>query len=88
MAISSADKQTTMILFESPFRVSPTLKAALEALGDRNAAVCMELTKLHERIERGSLSELIAKFEGVKIKGEVSIVVEGKRREKRSHDDE
>ena len=47
-----------------------------------------ELTKLHERIERGSLSELIAKFDGVKIKGEVSIVVEGKRREKRSHDDE
>jgi 16S rRNA (cytidine1402-2'-O)-methyltransferase len=83
-----AELPHTMILFESPFRVSPTLKAALEALGDRNAAVCMELTKLHERIERGPLSSLIEKFEGVKIKGEVSIVIEGKRREKRSQNDE
>ena len=67
----------TLILFESPFRITPTLKAALEVLGDREAAVCIELTKLHERVSRGFLSELVAEFDGKKVKGEVAIVVAG-----------
>jgi 16S rRNA (cytidine1402-2'-O)-methyltransferase len=41
----------TLICFESPFRIAPSLKAALEVLGDREAAVCIELTKAHERID-------------------------------------
>ena len=72
-----ADKEHTIILFESPFRVGATLEAAYETLGDREAAVCIELTKLHERVERGYLSDLAAAFKDVKIKGEVAIVIAG-----------
>ena len=51
-----ADKEHTLVCYESPFRIGATLAAALDALGDREAAVCMELTKLHERVARGYLS--------------------------------
>lgn len=67
----------TLVCFESPFRVAPSLKAALEVLGDREAAVCIELTKAHERVHRGYLSELIPLFDGKPVKGEVAFVVAG-----------
>jgi 16S rRNA (cytidine1402-2'-O)-methyltransferase len=67
----------TLICFESPFRIAPSLKAALEVLGDREAAVCIELTKAHERIHRGYLSELIPLFDGKAVKGEVAYVIAG-----------
>ena len=67
----------TLICFESPFRIAPSLKAALEVLGDREAAVCIELTKAHERIVRGFLAELIPQFDGKTVKGEVVLVVAG-----------
>lgn len=67
----------TLILFESPFRIAQTLRAAREALGDRRAAVCLELTKKFERVERGWLDELIARFEGRPVKGEVTLVIAG-----------
>ena len=72
-----ADREHTMICFESPFRTAATLEAALDALGDREAAVCIELTKLHERVSRGYLSDLVSEFKDVKIKGEVAIVIAG-----------
>jgi 16S rRNA (cytidine1402-2'-O)-methyltransferase len=71
------DKEHTLICFESPFRVGPTLEAAFEVLGDREAAVCIELTKLHERVSRGYLSDLVKEFSNAKIKGEVAIVIAG-----------
>jgi 16S rRNA (cytidine1402-2'-O)-methyltransferase len=67
----------TLICFESPFRIAPSLKAALEVLGDREAAVCIELTKAHERVARGFLSELIPQFDGKTVKGEVAFVIAG-----------
>lgn len=71
------DREHTLICYESPFRVGATLQAAFEVLGDREAAVCMELTKLHERVSRGYLSDLAAEFRDAKIKGEVAIVIAG-----------
>ena len=71
------DREHTLICYESPFRVAATLEAALDALGDREAAVCIELTKLHERVSRGYLSDLVAEFAGAKVKGEVAIVIAG-----------
>jgi 16S rRNA (cytidine1402-2'-O)-methyltransferase len=67
----------TLVLFESPFRVHATLEAALEVFGDREAAVCIELTKKFERISRGYLADLVREFDGVSIKGEVTLVVAG-----------
>ena len=71
------DKEHMLICYESPFRIGATLAAALDALGDREAAVCIELTKMHERVERGYLSDLAAKFEKANVKGEVAIVIAG-----------
>lgn len=71
------DKEHTLVCYESPFRVGATLAAALDALGDREAAVCIELTKLHERVSRGYLSDLAKEFASAKTKGEVAIVIAG-----------
>ena len=71
------DLPHTIVIFESPFRVSKTLISALEALGERQAAVCIELTKKFEKVSRGWLSDLIKEFEDKKIKGEVSIAIAG-----------
>ncbi len=72
-----AGKEHTLICYESPFRVGATLAAALDALGDREAAVCIELTKLHERVSRGYLSDLVNEFKDAKVKGEVALVIAG-----------
>ena len=71
------DMPHTLIIYESPYRVGKTLAAAFEALGDRRAAVCIELTKKFERVSRGFLSELAEEFKDKKVKGEVSIVFAG-----------
>ena len=68
----------TLIFFESPYRIAVLLRDALEVLGDREAAVCLELTKPHERDHRGPLSELCALFEGAPHpKGEITLVIAG-----------
>jgi len=66
---------SALVFFESPFRVGKILKVAHEVLGDRSAAVCIELTKKFENVHRGSLSDLAEKFAEQKIKGEVTIVI-------------
>ena len=71
------DKEHTLVCYESPYRVGATLAAAFDALGDREAAVCIELTKLHERVSRGYLSDLAKEFSDGKVKGEVAIVIAG-----------
>ena len=74
----------TLVLYESPFRVGKTLAAAAEVLGPRPAAVCLELTKKFERVERGTLPELAARFAGPPPKGEIAVVVGGLVRERRA----
>ncbi len=67
----------TILIFESPKRVRATLVEALDALGDRPAAVARELTKLHEEVLRGRLSELPAVLDAATLKGEIVIVIGG-----------
>jgi len=71
------DLPHTLVIFESPYRVSKSLQAAFDALGDRSAAVCIEMTKKFERVSRGFLSELLVEFRDKKVKGEVTIVIVG-----------
>jgi 16S rRNA (cytidine1402-2'-O)-methyltransferase len=71
------DLPHTLVFYESPFRVIALLRDALEAYGDRRAAVCIELTKKFERIHRGTLSELAALIGDGPIKGEVTVVIAG-----------
>jgi 16S rRNA (cytidine1402-2'-O)-methyltransferase len=65
----------TLVIFESGHRLAATLEELAKALGDRRAAVARELTKLHEQIARGRLSELAGRFGG-EVRGEVTLVVE------------
>jgi 16S rRNA (cytidine1402-2'-O)-methyltransferase len=67
----------TLVLYESPFRVHALLAAAREALGNRRAAVCLELTKQFERVHRGTLEELCREFQDRKVKGEAAVVIAG-----------
>lgn len=67
----------TLIVFESPYRIAATLRAAHEVLGDRRAAVVLELTKKFERVERGYLGDLSDRFMERSTKGEVTLVIAG-----------
>jgi 16S rRNA (cytidine1402-2'-O)-methyltransferase len=68
--------EATLVLYEAPHRIAATLKDALEVLGNRQATVARELTKLHEEIARGSLRELIERFgDGSAVRGEIVLVI-------------
>lgn len=70
-------QRRTMVFFESPARTADSLADMTEAFGaDRRAAVCRELTKLHEEIARGTVAELVEWAAGG-VRGEVVLVVEG-----------
>jgi 16S rRNA (cytidine1402-2'-O)-methyltransferase len=64
----------TVVAFESPRRLPDSLTALGAAAPDRPAAVCRELTKLHEEVARGTLSELARRFRG-EVRGEVVLVI-------------
>lgn len=74
-----ASDPRTLVLFESPRRVADLIADAREALGDRRAAVARELTKIHQEVMRGRLSELEAQLAGQEVRGEVVVVIEGSR---------
>jgi 16S rRNA (cytidine1402-2'-O)-methyltransferase len=65
----------TLVLFESPNRLAVLLEDAASVLGDRAAAVCRELTKLHETFDRGPLSVLAERYAATAVKGEVVLVI-------------
>ncbi len=69
-----ATQPCTLVLYEAGNRTKETLIDLAGALGDRPAAVARELTKLHEEISRGLLSELAARIQG-EVRGEVTLVV-------------
>ena len=71
------DLPHTLVFFESPVRLHALLLDALNVLGDRSAAVCLELTKRFERVVRGNLSKLAADFEGQEVRGELTVVIAG-----------
>ncbi len=72
-----ASEPRTIVLYESVHRIQKTLAELQEYLGNRRVAVCRELTKLHEEIVRGSLSDAIAHFEKHEPRGEFVVVVAG-----------
>ncbi len=74
---AEAEQPHTLILFESPFRIAKLLDNALEVLGDRQAAVCIELTKKFERVHRGFLAQLVEEFTDKTVKGEITVVIAG-----------
>lgn len=76
---SLADETRTMIFYESPYRTAKALGQMAEVFGsERPAAVCREISKIHEECRRGTLAELAAYFTSTPPKGEIVIVVGGK----------
>jgi 16S rRNA (cytidine1402-2'-O)-methyltransferase len=71
------DSPHTLIYYESPYRLSAFLQDALEVLGDRQAAVANELTKMFESISRGRLSELLDQLRASEPRGEYTVVLAG-----------
>jgi len=67
----------TLIFYESPHRLREFLADALAVYGDRPAVVANELTKLFEAVWRGTLSELIARFDETEPRGEYVVVIGG-----------
>lgn len=77
---SLKDEPRTMIFYESPYRVVKTLQQFAEAYGgDRQVSVCREISKIHEESVRGTLDEVIVHFKEKEPKGEIVIILEGKK---------
>ena len=66
----------TLIFYEAPHRLAATLKDAYEILGERDAVVARELTKIHEEIRRGRLSQLSNYYEGEEPRGEIVVLID------------
>ena len=78
---SVADNPATIVVLETPHRLAASLNDILAVLGDRRIAVCRELTKIHEEIFRGMVSEAIRHF--IEPRGEFALVIAGKQAEKK-----
>jgi 16S rRNA (cytidine1402-2'-O)-methyltransferase len=77
LARIAADERAT-VLFEAPARTAGTLRDLASACGgERRAALCRELTKVHEEVRRGTLDDLVASVADRAVRGEVTLVVAG-----------
>ena len=75
---SVSDESRTIVAFEAPHRLGEALADIGEVLGDRRVSVCRELTKVHEEVFRGRISQAREHF--AQPRGEFSLVIEGKTR--------
>ena len=71
------DSPHTLIFYESPYRLQAFLQDALSVYGDRKAALCNDLTKMFEQVQRGTLSALLSTLEETKVRGEYIVVIAG-----------
>lgn len=75
-----AVEKRTMVFYESPFRLIKFLNQIIEFFGEnRRVSISRELTKIHEENFRGLVNEAIQHFESKSIKGEIVVIVEGKK---------
>jgi 16S rRNA (cytidine1402-2'-O)-methyltransferase len=70
-------REQTSIFFESPYRLTRTLKASIDILLDRQLCVARELTKKFEEFRRGTAAELVAHYEKHRPKGEIVLLISG-----------
>lgn len=78
-----ADVRETLIFYESPHRISETLKDIYEVLGDREMVLTRELTKIYEEILRGKVSDIRNQVGERPLKGEITLVISGKTRQQK-----
>ena len=75
---AAAEREEATIFFESPYRLTKTLKACNDLLQDRQLCVARELTKKFEEFRRGSAAELLAHYEAHPPKGEIVFMISAK----------
>lgn len=75
------DEKRTLIFYEAPHKLSNTLKDLYNALGDRALAIVREITKIHEQVIRTTLKEAAEVYANGTIKGEIVLIIEGKKAE-------
>jgi 16S rRNA (cytidine1402-2'-O)-methyltransferase len=75
-----AHVRETVIIYESPHRISETLADIAEILGDRDMVLARELTKVYEEVLRGTVREIQNRIGERKLKGEITLVISGKTR--------
>ena len=78
--LSLENKKETLIFYEAPHRILKTLNQVRDVLGNRNACLARELTKINEEYIRGTLDELISIDEST-LRGEMVLIVEGNKKE-------
>jgi len=78
---SVASEYATIVVLETPHRLLAALNDILQVLGDRRIAVCRELTKVHEEVFRGRISQAIDHF--TEPRGEFALVIEGKKEQEK-----
>ena len=79
---SLREEHRTMVIYEAPHKLVATLADLLEALGDRDVALCRELTKLHEEVRRTTLSQALEHYRREAPRGEFVLVIRGAPEEK------
>lgn len=76
---SLRDERRAMVFFEAPHRLLESLQDCMEVFGDeRECAVCRELTKTHQEVQRGSLVQVRQHFVEVEPRGEITVVIAGR----------
>ena len=81
---SVRDEKRTMLFYEAPHKLAATLKDLYETLGDRQITIVREITKIHEEVIRTTLSDASEKYADNSLKGEIVLVIEGKKDEEES----
>jgi len=74
---AAATRKETSIYFESPYRLTKTLKASIDVLQDRQLCVARELTKKFEEFRRGAAADLLVHYEKHPSKGEIVLLISG-----------
>ena len=74
---SIENEERTVIFYETPHRLKRALKDMLDVWGERKIVIARELTKMHEEIIRGKLSQVLTEISTKEIKGEITLVVQG-----------
>jgi len=75
------DLPWTLVFLETPHRLLNALEDCLPILGDRQIAVARELTKLHEEIKRGTISEVRDYYREKEPKGEITLIIAGREKD-------